>query len=211
MFIRTALRKSKSERNPAGVELLEFCAVNELSIMNTWYQKKEIHQGTWTHPATKQCHTIDFVVMRASQRTHCRDVRAMRGASCWTDHRLVRSRLNIVASRPRDRGEKSPIPFAVHELAMRTKREEYRKALEQQLRGKPHSDDATSKQNWDTLRDCIVSAAEEAVGRERRKHPQWFEESSDTLLPLVDPKHIGRHYTLMQQQTERSSGDTRGL
>ena len=62
----------KCERNPAVVELLEFYGANELSIMNTWFQKKEMHQGTWTHPATKQCHTIDFVVMRANQRVHCR-------------------------------------------------------------------------------------------------------------------------------------------
>ena len=68
-----------TECNLAGHELLEFCAINKLSIMNTWFQKKEIHQGTWTHPATKRCHTIDFVMMRAEQRVHCKDVRAMRG------------------------------------------------------------------------------------------------------------------------------------
>ena len=84
-------RYGKSERNLAGVELLEFCAVNELSVMNTWFKKREIHQGTWTHPATKKCHMIDFVVMRAGQRIHCRDVHVMRGANCWTDHRLVRA------------------------------------------------------------------------------------------------------------------------
>ena len=66
-----------NERNIAGIDLLEFCAVNELSIMNTWFQKREVHQGTWTHPATKKCHMIDFVMMRANQRVHCRDVRVM--------------------------------------------------------------------------------------------------------------------------------------
>ena len=187
----------KSERNPAGVDFLEFCAVNELSIMNTWYQKKVIHQGTWTHPATKQCHTIDFVVMRASQRAHCRDVQVMRGASCWTDHKLVRSKLNIKVTHPRRRKEMSSLPFAVHELAMSTKREEYRRALEQQLRDKQHSDDATSKQNWDMLKECIVSAAEETVGRGRRKHPEWFEESSDTLLPLIEAKNRA-HQKMLQ-------------
>ena len=68
-------RHGKSERNPAGVKFLEFCASNDMSIMNTWYQKKEIHQGAWTHPATKQCHSMDFVVIRASQKVNCRDVR----------------------------------------------------------------------------------------------------------------------------------------
>ena len=58
--------------NLAGHELLEFCAINNLCIMNTWFQKKEIHQGIWTHSATKRCHTIDFVMMRAEQRVHCK-------------------------------------------------------------------------------------------------------------------------------------------
>ena len=29
-------KHGKNERNMAGVELLKFCAVSELSIMNTW-------------------------------------------------------------------------------------------------------------------------------------------------------------------------------
>ena len=123
-------RYGKNERNLAGAELLEFCAVNEMSIMNTWFQKKEIHQGIWTHPATKKCHVIDFVLMKASQRVYCRDVRVMRGANCWTDHELVRAKLNIVSPRLRSGIEKSCTPFAVHELAVRTKRDGYREVLE---------------------------------------------------------------------------------
>ena len=182
-------RYGKSERNLAGVELLEFYAVNELSVMNTWFKKREIHQGTWTHPATKKCHMIDFVVMRAGQRIHCRDVCVMRGANCWTDHRLVRAKLNIVVPRRSGGGGKRCIPFAVHELVISTKRDEYRRALEQRLQNSPHKDEDTSKQNWDILKGCIVATAEETVGRGRRRHPEWFEENSETLLPLVEVKN----------------------
>ena len=57
-----------------------------VSIMNTWYQKKQIHYGTWMHPAMKLHHLIDFVVMAFSQWMYCLDVQVMRGANCWTDH-----------------------------------------------------------------------------------------------------------------------------
>lgn len=54
--------------------------MNELSIMNTWFQKKkEIHQDTWIHPATKRTYMIDFVLMKADQKVYCRDVQVMRG------------------------------------------------------------------------------------------------------------------------------------
>ena len=55
------------ERNEAGEEFLEFCASNQLTIMNTWFRKKEIYLGTWMHPATKKYHMIDFIVMREGQ------------------------------------------------------------------------------------------------------------------------------------------------
>ena len=63
--------------------------------MNTWFQKKNIHYGTWMHLATKLSHMIDFVVMRANQRVCCSDVQVMRGANCWTDHKLVRAKLKV--------------------------------------------------------------------------------------------------------------------
>lgn len=46
-------------RNEAGEEFLQFCALNQLTVMNTWFQKKNIHYGTWIHPATKWFHMID--------------------------------------------------------------------------------------------------------------------------------------------------------
>ena len=33
---------------------------------------------------------------------------------------------------------------------------------------------------------CIVEAAEEAIGRRKQKQLDWFEESMDTLVPLID-------------------------
>ena len=51
--------------NEAGEDLLEFCAVNNLTIMNTWFQKLEVHLATWKHLATKQSHMIDFALMRS--------------------------------------------------------------------------------------------------------------------------------------------------
>ena len=145
-------RHGMTERNVAGHELLEFCAINNLSIMNTWFQKKEIHQGTWTHPATKRCHTIDFVMMRAEQRVHCKDVRAMRGANCWTDHVLVRAKLTVRTPPFTSRKGKSCMPFAVHELSTSARRDEYREQLELQLQDRPHNDNDTSEQNWEALK-----------------------------------------------------------
>ena len=63
--------------NEAGDRLLEFCAVNQLTVMNTWFAKKDIHLATWQHPATRQQYMIDYVLMRAGERTVCTDVQVM--------------------------------------------------------------------------------------------------------------------------------------
>ena len=71
--------------------------------MNTWFQKRDIYQGTWMHPATKKCH---MMVMRPEQRVVCRDVQVMREAKCWTDHKLVIGKLKVALPRSAKRKEK---------------------------------------------------------------------------------------------------------
>ena len=71
-------------------QLLELCS---LTIMSTWFEKKPIHLGTWIHPATKQTHVIDFVMMRKDQRQLCTDVRVCKSACSWTDNYLVKGKL----------------------------------------------------------------------------------------------------------------------
>ena len=46
------------------------CAVHNLTIMNAWFEKRQVHLGTWTHPAIKQSH-----LMRNGQRILCCDVK----------------------------------------------------------------------------------------------------------------------------------------
>ena len=72
-------------RNKAGEKLLQFCAMNQLTVMNTWFKKRSVRYGTWTYFATKVSHMIDLVMMRMDQQIYCKDVSVMRGANCWID------------------------------------------------------------------------------------------------------------------------------
>ena len=67
------------QTNLAGKDLLQFCARNHLSIMNTCFKKKPHHLNTWMHPATKGWHMIDYIIMKSRQHTLCTDVQVMRG------------------------------------------------------------------------------------------------------------------------------------
>ena len=85
--------------NEAGRELLSFLAINEATVCNTWFWKKEIYKQTWQHPRSKQWHCIDYVIMRQRDRKRCLDVCVKRGAECHTDHQLVRLKMRMTGRR----------------------------------------------------------------------------------------------------------------
>ena len=129
---------------------------------------------------------IIYVVLRAEQRMLCTDARVMRGASCWSDHHMVRVKVRV--DLPRQQKKRTTLPFAVHTLHYKEQREAYQQALEEQLHNQPNRPDKSAEHNWNTLKNCTVTAAETIVGQGRKKQPDWFVEAVDTLQPLLDAK-----------------------
>ena len=74
--------------NKSGETLLSFCALNQLCIMNTMFQKKRIHLYTCQHPGTKLWHCIDYVLLHQLWCLCCTDVTVFHSAQCCTDHKL---------------------------------------------------------------------------------------------------------------------------
>merc|ERR1711911_495501 len=81
--------------NDNGLLLLQTCASHKLLISNTVFRLPIHKKATWMHPRSKHWHLIDYVIVRQKDRSDVRVTRAMCGAECWTDHRLVVSKLNL--------------------------------------------------------------------------------------------------------------------
>ena len=80
--------------NSNGLMLLSFCA-EKLAVTNTLFRLADKHKTMWMHPRSKQWHMIDFAICRQRDIRDFMITRTMRGAECWTDHRLVRSILSL--------------------------------------------------------------------------------------------------------------------
>ena len=81
--------------NSNGLLLLRKCAEYELLIANTVFHLPTRRKTSWMHPRSKHWHLTDYVIVRRKDRQDVRVTKAMCGADCWTDHRLVNSKLNL--------------------------------------------------------------------------------------------------------------------
>jgi hypothetical protein len=62
-----------------------------MKIINTYYQHKRIHKGTWVSPDGNTLNQIDRVIIDANKKGVVEDVRTMRGLNCDSDHFLVKT------------------------------------------------------------------------------------------------------------------------
>ena len=153
LWHKTIGRYGLAERNRAREELLQFCKLDQLTVLF-----REV-DTSW-NLATELCHMIDFVVMRTSQRKCCLDVQVMRSANYWTDHYMVRGKLRMVFSLP----FYVKMPFAVHRLRPEL-REWYVQSLAEKLTDWSPTSEGTAKECWNHLRSCVTCSAEETIGR----------------------------------------------
>ena len=83
--------------NANGLLLLSKCTEYDLAITNTVFRMADKYKTSWMHPRSKQWHfQIDYVIVRKRDIRDVLITRAMRGAECWTDHRLIRTTLNLI-------------------------------------------------------------------------------------------------------------------
>lgn len=103
--------------------------------------------------------------------------RAMRGAECWTDHRLVRAtlQLHIVPDHPK-RAKVISSAFNIVRLQDPSYLHKFQSTLDEKLSANgPLNGNPTEK--WNQFRDVVTETAKEALGPKERTHKDWFDEN----------------------------------
>lgn len=147
------------------------------------------YKNSWMHPRSKQWHLIDYFIVR---RRDIRDVlitRAMRGAECWTDHRLIRSTLNLIIAPHHPRRQKlSRRTLNVAKLQQSRCLETFQHKLDEQLATiGPLFGDPTQK--WNQFRDTVTETAKSVLGLNSRNHQDWFDKNDSAIEDLLTKKN----------------------
>ena len=116
----------------SGLRLLSLCSELGLAITNTFFQLRDMHKTSWMHPRSKHWHLIDYVIVRRRDLDEVQITRAMCGAECSIDHRLICSILRLSVRLPARR-QKPWHKLNVHAAHNQNIREELRNAIDQSL------------------------------------------------------------------------------
>ena len=139
------------------------------------------------HPRSKQWHIIDFVITCQKDSKDGLTTRAMRGADCWTDHHLVRAKLNICII-PHHHKRPKIIRQAFNITRLNTRQQEFQDQLDLRLEAAgPLTDGPEEK--WTKFKDAVNESAKTVLGPKKRHHQDWFGENNEAIQkPLTEKR-----------------------
>ena len=176
--------------NSNGLRLLQTCSEHNLLITNTVYRLPTRNRTSWMHPRSKHWHLIDYVIVRKRDRQDVLVTKTMCGAECWTDHRLIVSKVKLQIQPKRlPQGSSAPKRLNVVRLKSDETKSEFVSILEERL-DSLLLDNPTVDTAWSSLQDVVYSTAKECLGVPIRKHQDWFDENREDILKLLEEKHI---------------------
>uniref|UniRef100_UPI00398F0602 uncharacterized protein n=1 Tax=Pristiophorus japonicus TaxID=55135 RepID=UPI00398F0602 len=178
--------------NSNGLLLLSMCVENDLTIANTLFRQADKYKTTWMHPRAKQWHMIDHVIVRSRDIKDVKITRAMWGAECWTDHRLVRSTLQLyIAPLQCKRPKPSRSAFNTARLKHQCYREQFQDDLDNMLMSHgPLIGNTTQK--WTKLKQMMTDSAKTTLGLKKKIHQDWFDENNKTINQMSTGKVPGK-------------------
>lgn len=190
----------RGRSNANGEMLLLKCSEHELAITNTFFNHPDKWYFSWKHPRSKHPTLLDYVLTRRRDMKDICSTRIMRGAECFTDHFMVRTKCNIcLKPLKRKQGSKPPKKLNVGKLCNQEQRNLLETKITESLSPLPIG---TTEEHWAKLKNTVYKVASEVLGKPSRRHADWFDESDEEILSLISKKNKLFHETLRNSATQ---------
>ena len=175
--------------NSNGLLLLRTCAEHSLLITNTVFRLPHRNRTSWMHPRSKHWHLIDYVIVRKRDRRDVMVTKSMCGADCWTDHRLIISKLKIhLQQKRRPQGKRAAKRLNVEHLHDDSILQHLKSDLTEKLAGLQLAGN-DAEEDWAAFRDTVHSVSLKHLGKKSRKNQDWFDENDPEISTLLAEKH----------------------
>jgi hypothetical protein len=188
------------KENSNGTLLLSTCMRHNLVITNTLYQQADKYKTTWMHPRSRHWHLIDYVITRLGDRADVNITRAMRGTGLWSDHRLLRAKVNLnLKPKLRRTGAVVRKCFNVQALKSAAIVANFRKRVSTELSQMP-ADDVDVERSWSAIKTALYVSAGTELRPPKRKHQDWFDDNDASVSGLLQSLHSS-HATWLADRT----------
>ena len=130
--------------------------------------------------------------------------RVMRGANCWTDHQMLRSK---VAFRIRQKHNRQRISKPTKLNTAKQSTTSHRESFEQEMDSalaQWEKDNVTSDEEWAALQQVVYNTAKTYLGKPDRKHQDWFDPNGQQLQTHISRRDQA-HQRVLQTRSTRST------
>ena len=131
---------------------------------------------------------IDYIIVRQRDLRNVCITRAMRGAECWTDHRLIRAVLKLhIAPAQRKRPKTVRAAFDITKLKKDVHCKRFQDTLDSNIQNATLTEDCSEK--WDQFKNVVSETAKSVLGPKQRVHQDWFDDNDEQISQLLQEKN----------------------
>ena len=165
--------------------LLAMCSDFELVVTNTMFKQKDERKTTWMHPRSRHWHMIDFIITRCRDKMDIHSTRVMRGANCWTEHQMLRSKVAFRIRQKHNRqGTSTLTKLNIAKLSTTSHRESFEQEMDSAL-AQWEKENSTPDEEWAALQQVVYNTAKTYLGKPDTKYQDWFDPNDQELHTLM--------------------------
>ena len=191
-------------RNVEGERLLEIAEATDITVVNTWFKKRQSHLITYKSGQNET--QIDYILVRKEDKRLVMDCKVIPGEPVVTQHRLLVADFRMKNGRRR-RKEDRKRKIKVWELKSE-KKNEFRNKVEDTFMEKYRTDSLpeTAEEVWEDMKDILVTKATEICGKtsgkpKEEKDTWWW---NDEVQAAIKAKKLA-----LKQMKDNENDTTR--